>query len=118
MSSSSNNNIQPFCTSNISNFSSATTKRRNFLQSPVKREDDSTECETPVSSPETDSTTGTRNMTQAAKVKTESPMENKSNVEADAELSENEEGHDYSEWPMTNISEPGKNDVLFGRGGG
>lgn len=119
-------NVPPICneTSNHGIASSQQTLR----QTPVKQEDDCTECETPFSSPDYESTVVTRRMTQSSKEEMESRIECKGEEEEHPmpSLVKNaikvfEEDHHEGEcgaWPMSNIAEPGKNDVLFGRGGG
>lgn len=119
-------NIPRSC-NQISN-QSITTSQQTLRQTPVKHEDDCTECETPFSSPDYDSTVVTRQMTQSSKERVESGSKCKAEEEehplpvlvgnTTKVLEEEHQKGSFDAWPMSNISEPGKNDVLFGRGGG
>lgn len=120
-------NISPSC--NLISDHGITSPQQTLRQTPVKREDDCTECETPLSSPEYESTAVRRHMTELPKQEIEPQSEYKPDVEEHRPMpalvgnstkvleEDNSKGHGES-WPLSNIVEPGKNDVLFGRGGG
>lgn len=65
--------------------------------------DDKTACETPISSPERETHKGDSCQEQ---------------FDASEQVTDSEDTNDYSNWPLSEIPEPCKNDVLFGRGGG
>lgn len=88
--------------------STAQLKIEEFPQEETKIKDDRTACETPISSPERDTSASFS-----------SRKESRDNVSQTPEIGvDTNDVQDYTDWPMKDIAEPSKNDVLYGRGGG
>jgi hypothetical protein len=73
-----------------------------------KVKDDKTACETPISSPERDISASFSSRKESRNIVSETPES----------AADTDDVQDYSDWPLTDIVEPSKNDVLYGRGGG
>lgn len=113
------------------------TAKDSTHRTPVKQdEDELTACETPLSSPEFQSPIVTRKMKkdqdqQVTESKNQQEQLSLKNEDQQASLGEvkaevtkvgadedDDDTQDYSNWPLEDIKEPSKNDVLYGRGGG
>ena len=78
-------------------------------QEQIKIKDDKTACETPISSPEREASGSFSSRKESRNVVSQTPE----NAAADIDSAQ-----DYTDWPLKDITEPSKNDVLYGRGGG
>lgn len=91
---------------------------KQALETPIKEEDEKTACETPVSSPESQSPPTPRKMRRRDQnSESDDQLDLIKRKSSASSCSQDDEG-DYSNWPLQNIREPGNNDVLYGRGGG
>lgn len=114
--------------STAANFSNILPKNTPNSEKGRGDDDSNTECETPVSSPERDIAAFAMKKSSDHEEKIQhhdaSPTVNDvsnasistTNTYDSSPISKTE--NKYFEWPMENIREPGRNDVLYGRGGG
>lgn len=91
---------------------------KQALETPIKEEDEKTACETPVSSPESQSPPTPRKMRRRDQNSESDDQLDLIKQKSSASSCSQDDEEDYSNWPLQNIREPGDNDVLYGRGGG
>jgi hypothetical protein len=78
-------------------------------QEQIKIKDDKTACETPISSPEREASGSFSSRKESRNVVSQTPENSAADIDS---------AQDYTDWPLKDITEPSKNDVLYGRGGG